>query len=67
MKKERLIGKTLKELQELSLSLGLPKFAGAQMARWLSLSRFPCLLQLTLRANTSFQWTTDGKNRQSKP
>ena len=35
MTRERLIGKNLKELQELALSLGLPKFAGAQMARWL--------------------------------
>ncbi len=35
MSKEKLFGKTLKELQELSLALGLPKFTGKQIADWL--------------------------------
>ena len=45
--KERLIGKNLKELQELALSLGLPKFAGAQMARWLYVRRVRTISEMT--------------------
>ncbi len=30
-----LLGKTLSELQEVALSVGLPKFAGKQLAEWL--------------------------------
>ena len=30
-----LLGKTLPELQEVALSVGLPKFAGKQLAEWL--------------------------------
>ena len=33
--KDQLFGKDLNELQELSLSLGLPKFTGKQLADWL--------------------------------
>jgi 23S rRNA (adenine2503-C2)-methyltransferase len=33
--KDQLFGKSLIELQEISLSLGLPKFAGKQLAEWL--------------------------------
>ena len=32
---EALFGKTLNELTALALELGLPKFAGKQMAEWL--------------------------------
>lgn len=45
--KERLIGKNLKELQDLALSLGLPKFAGAQMARWLYVRRVRSISEMT--------------------
>ena len=33
--KEKLLGKTLSELQETALQLGLPAFAGKQLAQWL--------------------------------
>ncbi len=33
--KEKLLGKNLLELQDVALSLGLPKFAAGQMAQWL--------------------------------
>ncbi len=33
--KEKLLGKNLSELQDVALALGLPKFTGGQMARWL--------------------------------
>jgi 23S rRNA (adenine2503-C2)-methyltransferase len=33
--KDQLFGKDLKELQEISLALGLPKFTGKQLADWL--------------------------------
>ena len=45
--KERLIGKNLKELQALVLSLGLPKFAGAQMARWLYVKKVRSISEMT--------------------
>ena len=36
---ETLLGKTLAELQEVALSIGLPKFAGKQLAEWLYVRR----------------------------
>ena len=44
---ERLIGQNLKELQALVLSLGLPKFAGAQMARWLYVKKVRSISEMT--------------------
>lgn len=35
MEKESLLGKTLSELKALSISLGLPKYTGDQLAHWL--------------------------------
>ncbi|MGN0191120.1 MAG: 23S rRNA (adenine(2503)-C(2))-methyltransferase RlmN [Candidatus Cryptobacteroides sp.] len=45
--KERLIGKNLRELQTIALSLGLPKFAGAQMARWLYVRKVRTISEMT--------------------
>ena len=36
---EIILGKTLSELQEVALSVGLPKFAGKQLAEWLYVRR----------------------------
>ena len=36
---EPLLGKTLTELQDVALSVGLPKFAGKQLANWLYVQR----------------------------
>ena len=33
--KEPLIGKTLEELKDIATSLGMPKFTGGQIAKWL--------------------------------
>lgn len=35
MKKEALLGKTLEELQEITVSLGLPRFTATQLADWI--------------------------------
>ncbi len=45
--KERLIGKNLDELRELALSLGLPKFAGSQITRWLYVRKARSIDEMT--------------------
>ena len=37
--KQTLLGKTLTELQQVALSVGLQKFAGKQLAEWLYVRR----------------------------
>ena len=44
---EVLLGKTLTELQEVALRLGLPKFAGKQLAEWLYVRRVTSFEQMT--------------------
>ena len=44
---EPLLGKTLDELQEVALSVGLPKFAGKQLADWLYVRRVTSFDQMT--------------------
>ena len=45
--KERLLGKTPQELQEIALRCGLPAFAGKQMAHWLYVGRVGCIAEMT--------------------
>ena len=50
MKGERvevLLGKTLTELQEVALSVGLQKFAGKQLAQWLYVQRVRSMDEMT--------------------
>ena len=42
-----LLGKTLTELQEAALSVGLQKFAGKQLAEWLYVKRATSFDQMT--------------------
>ena len=42
-----LLGKTLTELQEVALSVGLQKFAGKQLAEWLYVRRVTSFDQMT--------------------
>ena len=42
-----LLGKTLPELQEIALSVGLPKFAGKQLADWLYVRRVKSFDEMT--------------------
>ena len=44
---EVLLGKTLAELQEVALSVGLQKFAGKQLAEWLYVRRVTSFEQMT--------------------
>ena len=44
---EPLLGKTLSELQDIALSVGLPKFAGKQLAQWLYVQRVTSFDQMT--------------------
>ena len=44
---EVLLGKTLSELQEVALSVGLQKFAGKQLANWLYVQRVSSFDQMT--------------------
>lgn len=44
---EVLLGKTLEELQAIALSVGLPKFAGKQLAQWLYVQRVSSFDQMT--------------------
>ena len=44
---EALLGKTLSELQEVSLSVGLQKFAGKQLAQWLYVQRVRSIDEMT--------------------
>ena len=45
--RETLLGKTLSELQEVALSVGLQKFAGKQLAEWLYVRRVTDFDQMT--------------------
>lgn len=50
---EKLFGKTLEELKEISLSLGLPSFTGKQLCEWLykkEVSSFDQMSNLSLKA-----------------
>lgn len=42
-----LLGKTLTELQQVALTIGLPKFAGKQLAEWLYIRRVTSFDQMT--------------------
>ena len=44
---EALLGKTLEELQEVALSVGLQKFAGKQLAQWLYVQRVRSMDEMT--------------------
>lgn len=44
---EVLLGKTLSELQEIALSVGLPKFSGKQIAEWLYVRRVSSFDEMT--------------------
>ena len=44
---EALLGKTPQELQEIALRLGLPAFAGKQMARWLYVRKVRSISEMT--------------------
>lgn len=44
---EALLGKSLEELQSVALSIGLPKFAGKQLAEWLYVRRASSFDQMT--------------------
>lgn len=44
---ESLLGKTVSELQEIALSLGLPRFAGKQLAEWLYVRRVTSFDEMT--------------------
>lgn len=44
---ETLLGKTLEELQEVALAIGLPKFAGKQLAEWLYVRRVRSFDEMT--------------------
>ena len=45
--KVRLLGKTPQELKEIAVSVGLPAFAGKQIARWLYVSRVHAIGEMT--------------------
>ena len=45
--KQTLLGKTLEELQQVALSVGLQKFAGKQLAEWLYVRRTSSFEQMT--------------------
>ena len=45
--KERLLGKTPAELKEIAISVGLPSFAGGQIARWLYVSKVKDISEMT--------------------
>ena len=45
--KQTLLGKTLEELQQVALSVGLQKFAGKQLAEWLYVRRATSFEQMT--------------------
>ena len=45
--KQSLLGKTLEELQQVALSVGLQKFAGKQLAEWLYVRRASSFEQMT--------------------
>ena len=44
---EALLGKTLSELQDVALSVGLQKFAGKQLAQWLYVQRVRSIDEMT--------------------
>ena len=44
---ETLLGKTLQELQQVALSVGLPRFAGKQLAEWLYQKRAASFAEMT--------------------
>jgi len=44
---EALLGKTLEELQEIAISIGLQKFAGKQLAQWLYVQRVCSIDEMT--------------------
>ncbi len=44
---ESLLGKNLQELQDIALSVGLPKFAGKQIAQWIYRKRITDINQMT--------------------
>ena len=56
---ERLLGKTLDELTDIALSVGLPRFAGKQLAEWIYLKRATSFMQMTNLSGKARQLLTD--------
>ena len=55
---ETLLGKTLSELQDLALLIGLPKFAGKQLAEWLYVRRvtdFDAMTNISLKGREALK------------
>ena len=55
---EFLLGKTLSELQDVALSVGLPKFAGKQLAEWLYVRRvtdFDAMTNISLKGREALK------------
>lgn len=55
---EVLLGKTLEELQDVALSVGLPKFAGKQLAEWLYVRRvtdFDAMTNISLKGREALK------------
>ena len=55
---ETLLGKTLSELQDLALRIGLPKFAGKQLAEWLYVRRvtdFDAMTNISLKGREALK------------
>ncbi|MBO7457671.1 MAG: 23S rRNA (adenine(2503)-C(2))-methyltransferase RlmN [Paludibacteraceae bacterium] len=55
---EVLLGKTLTELQEVALNVGLPKFAGKQLAEWLYVRRatdFDAMTNISLKGREALK------------
>jgi len=55
---EVLLGKTLEELQSVALSVGLPKFAGKQLAEWLYVRRvtdFDAMTNISLKGREALK------------
>ncbi len=53
-----LLGKTLEELQDVALSVGLPKFAGKQLAEWLYVRRvtdFDAMTNISLKGREALK------------
>ena len=56
---ETILGKTEKELTDLAVSIGLPKFAGKQIANWLYVKRAKSFTQMTNLPSIARQKLTD--------
>ena len=62
---ETLLGKTLSELQDLALRIGLPKFAGKQLAEWLYVRRvtdFDAMTNISLKGREALKAQKESLN-----